>query len=278
MTQSGSTIIGTRPEPCSPDAWCDFYPAPVYWVQDGGQWVMRDLPTLTGAEARVVAVAEMDGQPMILGEWLFYDPFNLRAGVWLPGESGAYGAPLMLETLGANPDSIAFAYDINREGMVLGWSELEPWGDGSSVLWSLKETLPFAINGGLGDAWYDPAADGQGFFITIWEDIQMMFVGWFTYGEGGAGESGHHWMTAQGSYADDRAELGITVSEGGTFVAGAPAPVRHPDGTMTVEFHNCLEGSVSFDIPSMGRQGSVPIQRITRDNVTRCEKQAAGVQ
>jgi hypothetical protein len=220
----------------------------------------------------------MDGQPVILGEWVFWASFTFRAGVWLPDASGAYGAPLMLETLGANPDSIAFASDINREGIVLGWSELEPWGDGSSVLWSLKETLPFAINGGLGDAWYDPAADGQGFFITVWEDIQMMFVGWFTYGDDGAGESGHHWMTAQGSYADNRAELGITVSEGGAFVAGEPAPARHPDGTMTVEFHNCLEGIVSFDIPSMGRQGSVPIQRITRDNVTSCEKKAAGVQ
>jgi hypothetical protein len=35
---------------------------------------------------------------------------------------------------------------------------------------------------------------------------------------------------------------------------------------------------VSFDIPSMGRQGSVPIRRITRDNVTSCEKQAAGIE
>lgn len=270
-------IIGSRPEPCGPDAGCDFYPVPVYWVRDGGQWVMHDLQSIDGGQARVVAVAEMDGQPVILGEWVFFDPFNIRAGVWLPDASGAYGVPLMLETLGANPDSIAFAYDINREGIVLGWSELEPWGNGSSVLWSLKETLPFAINGGLSDAWYDPASDGQGFFITVWEDIQMMFVGWFTYGDDGAGESKHYWMTAQGSYTDDRAELGITVSEGGAFVTGEPAPVRHPDGTMTVEFHNCLEGSVSFDIPSLGRQGSVPIQRITRDSVTGCERKAAEI-
>jgi hypothetical protein len=85
-------------------------------------------------------------------------------------------------------------------------------------------------------------------------------------------------MTAQGSYAGNRAELGITVSEGGAFVAGEPAPMRHSDGTMTVEFNNCLEGSVSFDVPSLGRQGSVSIQRLTRDNIVTCEKKAAGVQ
>jgi hypothetical protein len=85
-------------------------------------------------------------------------------------------------------------------------------------------------------------------------------------------------MTAQGSYTGDRAELGITVSEGGAFVAGEPAPMQAPGGTMTVEFTNCLEGSVSFDVPSMGRQGSVSIQRITRDNVVSCEEKAAGGQ
>lgn len=273
MTPSGSMIIGSRPEPCLPDAWCDFYPVPVYWVQDEGQWVVHDLQTLDGAEVSAVAVAEIDGRPVILGEWFFGDTFTILAGVWLPDESGAYGPPLMLETLGANPDSIAFAFDINREGIVLGWSELKPWGEGSSVLWSLKETLPFKINPGIGDAWYNPEKDGQGFFINVWENIQTMFVGWYTYGAGAA-DGSHYWMTAQGPYSDNVGQLEITLSEGGAFDAPQPSPQRTPDGTMTIEFTSCLEGTVTYDIPSIGRQGTIPIRRLTHDQVYYCESRS----
>lgn len=273
ISQSGSLIIGSRPEPCSPEQWCDYYPVPVFWAEGGGEWVAHDLPTVDGAEGTVVAVAEIDGQPVILGEWLFPDSFTIRAGVWLPDASGAYGAPLMLETLGANPESIAFAYDINREGIVLGWSELKPWGDGSSVLWSLKETLPFNINPGIGDAWYNPESDGQGFFINVWEDIQTVFIGWFTYGTGAA-DGSHYWVTAQGPYSANAAELDITLSSGGAFDSPQPAPQQTPDGSMTVEFTSCLEGTVSYDIPSIGRQGTIPIRRLTHDQVFYCESRA----
>lgn len=272
ITHSGSMVIGSRPEPCNPDAWCDFYPVPVYWVQEGGQWVMHDLQTGSG-EVNAIAVAEIEGQPVILGEWLFLDTFTMRAGVWLPDENGAFGAPLMLETIGANPDSLAFAYDINREGIVLGWSELKPWGDGSSVLWSLKEALPFRINPGIGDAWYNPETSGQGFFINVWEDIQKIFVGWFTYGIG-ASDGSHYWITAQGAYSDNAAELEITLSSGGAFDSPEPSPEQTPDGTMTLEFTSCLEGTVSYDIPSIGRQGTIPIRRLTHDQVFYCESRS----
>ncbi|HET6592846.1 MAG TPA: hypothetical protein VFG48_08015 [Xanthomonadales bacterium] len=273
ISQSGSVIIGSRPEPCDPDQWCDYYPVPVFWAEEGGEWVVHDLPRVDGAEGYVIAVAEIESQPVILGQWLFFDSFTIRAAVWLQEESGAYGAPLMLETLGANPDSIAYAMDINREGVVLGWSELKPWGDGSSVVWSLKEALPFRINPGIGDAWYNPETDGQGFFINVWEDIQTMFVGWYTYGAGAA-DGSHYWMTAQGPYSDNVGQLEITLSEGGAFDSPQPAPQRAPDGTMTIEFKSCLEGTVSYDIPSIGRQGAIPIRRLTHDQVFYCESRS----
>ncbi len=39
----------------------------------------------------------------------------------------------------------------------------------------------FTINNGLNDTWRDIDTRGQGFFVTVFPDIQKMFVGWFTY-------------------------------------------------------------------------------------------------
>jgi hypothetical protein len=234
---------------------------------------MHDLPTVAGADARAVAVAEIDGQAVILGEWVSFDPFTIRAGVWLPDENGAYGPPLMLETIGANPETIAFAFDINREGIVLGWSELKPWDEGTTVLWSLKETLPFQINPGISDAWYNPDSDGQGFLVMVWEEIGTMFAGWFTYGADSA-EGKNYWMTAQGPYQENTGELAVTVSQNGAFDSPQPAPQKTPDGTLTITYSSCLEGTVTYDIPSIGRQGTIPIRRLTHDQVYQCESMA----
>ena len=43
------------------------------------------------------------------------------------------------------------------------------------------------------------------------------------------------------------------------------------DGTMIVEFENCTEGTVTYDIPSIDRQGVVPIKRVADDNIVVCE-------
>lgn len=274
IAQDGSMIVGSRAEPCT-NGNCDFFPAPVYWTLQDGQWVMHDLQALDGVDSSAVAVAEVDGRMIIVGEGFskLYGGIA-RSVVWMPNAGGDYGPAMRLETIGANFETVSWPADINAQGIILGWSEFEPWGNGADVLWSLLEEFPFAINSGLGDAWFNPQTDGQGFFVNVWEDIQTMFVGWFTYADDG---SGRHWMTAQGPYTEGRAELEITLSEGGAFDSGQPAPMRRPDGSMTVEFRNCLEGNVTYDIPSMGRQGSVPIQRLARGNVAACEKRAAGV-
>jgi hypothetical protein len=39
---------------------------------------------------------------------------------------------------------------------------------------------------------------------------------------------------------------------------------------MTLEFSTCNAGTLIYDIASIGRQGVVPIERITLDNVPLC--------
>jgi len=43
------------------------------------------------------------------------------------------------------------------------------------------------------------------------------------------------------------------------------------DGTITLTFDDCSSGLIEYDITSIGQQGSVPIQRITDDNIALCE-------
>lgn len=137
----------------------------------------------------------------------------------------------------------------------------------------------FLINAGISDAWINPATGGQGFLIVVWEDIQFMFVTWFTYDTERPpedvmailGEPGHRWITAQGPYEGDTAMLEVTVTSGGVFDSPEPDVERVQDGTMEVQFTGCNAGVVTYDIVSAEVAGAVEIERIVLDNVPLCE-------
>ena len=144
---------------------------------------------------------------------------------------------------------------------------------------TLEDGAEFTLNAGLNDAWYYKPTDGQGFLIVVYPLREEIFIAWFTYDTvrpddsvtAMLGEPGHRWLTAQGTYAGNKATLNIIVSEGGVFDAGTPAPIPRPDGTIILEFSDCTAGTITYDIPSVDRQGVIPIQRITPDNVALCE-------
>jgi hypothetical protein len=137
----------------------------------------------------------------------------------------------------------------------------------------------FLINAGISDAWINPLTGGQGFLIVVWEDIQFMFVTWFTYDTERPpedvmailGEPGHRWITAQGPYEGDTAMLDVTVTSGGVFDSPEPDVERVQDGTMEVRFTGCNAGVVTYDIVSAEVAGAVEIERIVLDNVPLCE-------
>jgi len=148
---------------------------------------------------------------------------------------------------------------------------------------NMPEAETFRINAGLTDAWYNPATAGQGFLITVWPVIEQMFVAWFTFDterppgdvEAILGEPGHRWLTAQGPYSGDTANLTLYLTEGGEFDAISPPAVTDPDGygTLTIEFADCNAALASYDITSPGISGSIPLERIVLDNVPFCESQ-----
>ena len=148
------------------------------------------------------------------------------------------------------------------------------------VMIDITENSTFLINPGLNDAWFNEGSNGQGFLITVFPDIETVFLAWFTFDTQRPdesvtallGEPGHRWLTAQGNYSGNRAVLDIIVSEGGVFDSGTPEPAPRQDGTMVLEFTSCNSGTVSYDIPSVDRQGTIPIKRISLDNVPLCEE------
>ncbi len=156
-----------------------------------------------------------------------------------------------------------------------------PKSSDSDVGYAFTNETDFIINTGLNDAWFNPATNGQGFLIMVFPEIKLMFLAWFTYdterppedATAFLGEPGHRWLTAQGPYDGDTANLTIFMTEGGVFDSAEPAVSTDAAGvgTMTLEFADCTEGLVNYEFASPDISGQIPIQRIVLDNVPFCE-------
>jgi len=149
------------------------------------------------------------------------------------------------------------------------------------VLADIMPDSEFPINAGLNDAWYYKPTSGQGFFITVFPDKKILSLAWFTFdtelpsedASALLGDAGHRWLTALGPYDGDTANLTIYLTKGGLFDKEEPSPVTDQDdyGTMTLKFTHCNEGLLSYEIPSLGLSGEVPIERVAGDNIPLCE-------
>ena len=92
--------------------------------------------------------------------------------------------------------------------------ELEPLS-GAFVLAGGPPLTATPINPGMADAWYAPETSGQGFFIVVFPETELVFLSWFTYDAerphpatpSGLGEPGHRWITAQGGFDGNVATL-----------------------------------------------------------------------
>ncbi len=135
------------------------------------------------------------------------------------------------------------------------------------------------INPGLSGAWYNPATSGQGFFFDINDEINFFFGGWFTYAQTDAanghvrmagktiGVSEHNWLTLNGQYSGDSADLQIGLSSNGLFDHGAETGITEV-GAVNVTFSDCTTGRISYDLalPDVAPvTGEIPITRLTPD-------------
>jgi len=143
-------------------------------------------------------------------------------------------------------------------------------------------TTPGLLTAGMNDAWYDPQTSGQGFFIAVFPERALVSLAWFTYdtelpsGDAVAslGDPGHRWLTATGPIDGNQATLDIVITSGGLFDTPTDVQRTEPsgsDGTIKLSFDSCSSGTVEYNIPSIERQGIIPIRRVADDNVTLCK-------
>jgi hypothetical protein len=139
-----------------------------------------------------------------------------------------------------------------------------------------------AINAGMNDAWYNLETDGQGFFITVFPDLDAVSLAWFTYdtelpaedATANLGDPSHRWLTAVGPIEGNKAVMEIEMTSGGLFDTSTLIDRTDPpgsDGTIILTFTSCNAGTVEYNIPSINRQGTVNIQRVANDNIALCE-------
>ncbi len=175
------------------------------------------------------------------------------------------------------PDSLAAGdYFI---GAISDLADTDPSNDSNVDETSIYVFTEFEINAGLNDAWFNPLTDGQGFFITVFPDLGFVSLAWFTYdtelppedATANLGDPGHRWLTALGAIDGDMTEMDISITSGGIFDTPPDDGFsRVADGTIILQFNNCNEGTISYDIPSIDADGVVPIRRVAIDNVALC--------
>ena len=81
-------------------------------------------------------------------------------------------------------------------------------------------------------------------------------------------------MTAAGDFIGNQAVTEINFTSGGIFDSASDILRTDPpgsDGTLTLTFEDCNSGTVEYDIPSIGQTGTVPIERISSDNIALCD-------
>ncbi|WP_223787226.1 M28 family metallopeptidase [Marinicella meishanensis] len=120
------------------------------------------------------------------------------------------------------------------------------------------------INPGLAGTWHNNAVPGQGLFIDVIPEGQVLFAGWFTYVPDGADPHAPYWLTLQGVYQDSVAELSIFRTDNGLFNT-ATAVNNVQVGLGTLSFTSCTSAELTFQLDEFNLSDTIPLNRVTPD-------------
>ncbi len=143
----------------------------------------------------------------------------------------------------------------------------------------------FEINAGLNDAWVSADAALQGFFFTVFPNLEFFFLSWFTFdsvppGNGNPavfGAPDQRWVTGLGAYSGDSVIISVELTSGGIFNGSVPLAEQQLNyGTIIIGFVNCSEAVLTYDFPSTGLSGRMTLTRVLPDNVALCQTLAGG--
>ena len=136
------------------------------------------------------------------------------------------------------------------------------------------------INQGMNDAWVSEQAPLQGLFFTVYENIGVFFLSWFTFDSqvpvsgpvAVFGAEDQRWVTASGTFSGNTATLNAELTSGGVFNSDTPLAMQDAAyGTITIVFNSCNEAVLSYNFPGVGLSGQMTLTRVVTDNVALCE-------
>ncbi len=107
-------------------------------------------------------------------------------------------------------------------------------------------------------SWYNPDFPGQGFVVDISPSISLFFGGWYTWTDT---PGAIDWMTLQGEFSGEVANLKIYRSSGGKFLD--PTEVTTvPIGVAEVRFISCTEAELLYKFDGEGDFTLMPLMRL----------------
>lgn len=136
------------------------------------------------------------------------------------------------------------------------------------------------INAGMNDAWVSADAPFQGFFFTVFPQLKVFFLSWFTFDSQAPAQSAtatfgapdQRWVTASGGFEGDTATLSVELTSGGVFNSSDPTASQSPGyGTITIRFLSCEEAVLTYSFPGPGLAGEMTVTRVLASNVPVCE-------
>ena len=79
------------------------------------------------------------------------------------------------------------------------------------------------------------------------------------------------WYTAQGKYSGNSAELGLYESLGGKF-RDPQVVSTNKVGTVTLDFDDCQNGTMSYQLDEGGPVGTIPLERVVPGSANLCQE------
>jgi len=112
-----------------------------------------------------------------------------------------------------------------------------------------------AIDPGIRGTWWDPGRDGEGYmfdFLTF-GPTRLLFVTFYTYDASG----NQAYLVGQSTEFSNPLEIDVYTTEGGEFGPGYDPERKSlvPWGTLTVDFQNCMESTVTLSPSVPGFEG-----------------------
>ena len=253
------------------------------WVQTGADIDGQAIEDRSGSSVSLSS----DGTRLAIGAPLAdgneLDSGQVRVYHWSGSDWVQLGTDIDGESAGDQFGyHVSLSADGNRTASGSGYANEIGDNPGYVGVFDLTMFNVFNINPGLNDAWYDPLTDGQGFFITVFPDLGTVSLAWFTYDTAlppidavsNLGDPGHRWLTAIGPITDNQVMMNITMTSGGIFDTSTEIERTDPpgsDGTLVLTFDDCNSGTVEYELPTINRQGLIPIRRVADDNIVICE-------